>query len=390
LILPLIFAVSATGIMGNSLLSPALPDVLDDLGVGRGGAGVLIAATSLPGIVVAPLIGVLADRVGRRAVLVPCLVVFGLSGIAVATAPTFVVMVAARFAMGFGAAGLVNLAVVLLGDRYEGEERTRWIGVNAGVLTLGLAVLPLVSGGLTSFLGWRWALAPYSLALVTAAAAQWILDGSRPPAPGSVRQQLGGLGDVLRRPDILAILGSGSLVFVLVFGPFLTTLPLHLDEVFDLDAGARGAFLALPALSSSVVAFNLGRLRRHLGLGPVLVGSGLLFVLAFVLLGAAPTLVVVALGCIAYGIAEGALIPALQDTALTRAPQAHRGAVVAVWVGAARLGQTVGPLAFAAVLGLTSTTVALSAGAAVSLVLVALLATGPLRRRPDTADASVG
>jgi hypothetical protein len=61
--------------------------------------------------------------------------------------------------------------------------------------------------------------------------------------------------------------------------------------------------------------------------------------------------------------------------------------VVAVWVGAARLGQTVGPLAFAAVYGLTSTTVALTAGAAVSLVLVALLAAGPLRRRPESTGA---
>jgi MFS transporter, ACDE family, multidrug resistance protein len=193
----------------------------------------------------------------------------------------------------------------------------------------------------------------------------------------------------VRRPDILAILIAGSLVFLLVFGPFLTTLPLHLDEVFELDAGARGAFLALPALTSSVVAFNLGRLRRRLGLAVVLISSGVLFVLAFALLGAAPTLLLVGLGCAAYGVAEGALIPALQDTALTRAPQEHRGAVVAVWVGAARLGQTIGPLAIAVVYGLTSTTVALYAGAAIGLALVALLVLGPLRHHQEVAAEPV-
>ena len=80
-ILGLILAVTATGIMANTLLSPAIPNILDDFGVGDSGAGVLIAAGSLPGVIVAPVVGVLADRLGRRRVLVPCLAVFGVFGV---------------------------------------------------------------------------------------------------------------------------------------------------------------------------------------------------------------------------------------------------------------------------------------------------------------------
>ena len=78
----------------------------------------------MPGIVLAPVIGILADRFGGRRVLAPCLAMFGVFGVIAAAAPTFEVMLAARFAMGVGTAGLVNLAIVLISDTFDrGNER---------------------------------------------------------------------------------------------------------------------------------------------------------------------------------------------------------------------------------------------------------------------------
>ena len=161
----LILAITGTGIMGNTLLAPAIPDILDEFGVSDAGAGLLIAATSFPGIFMAPVIGVLADRLGRRRVLVPCLATFGVFGTAAALAPSFAWLVAARFGMGIGAAGLINLAVVLIGDHWGPADRTRLIGRNAAFLTVCLAVMPPIGGLLTDLGTWRLALAPYSLAV---------------------------------------------------------------------------------------------------------------------------------------------------------------------------------------------------------------------------------
>ena len=71
----MIFSVTLIGIMGNALLSPAIPDVLAEFGEPDSSAGILVASMSIPGVFVAPVIGLLADRLGRRNVLVPCLVV---------------------------------------------------------------------------------------------------------------------------------------------------------------------------------------------------------------------------------------------------------------------------------------------------------------------------
>jgi MFS transporter, ACDE family, multidrug resistance protein len=380
--LSLIFSVTLIAIMGNSLIAPVVPDLLRDLDVGDGGAGFVIAAVALPGVVVAPLIGLMADRLGRRAVLVPCLVIFGVAGVAVAAAPSFQILLAGRFLQGIGAAGLINLAVVIIGDHWEGERRTQLIGRNAAMLTVGLASFPLLSGVIAELTSWRLALLPQSFGLIVAVWAWRTLDPARPPSAGTIREQLDGLGDVMRRPAIVAVLVSGLLVFMLIFGVFLSTLPLHLEREFGLGSGGRGVILSIPALTASLVAFNLGRISSTIGRRTVLVGATMVFVVSFSIMGAVPLVWAVALACALYGLGDGALIPILQDTAVTEAPPEHRGAVVAMWVGAARLGQTIGPLLAAATFTATSTSTTLFAGAALAGVLLVIVLIGPLARRP--------
>lgn len=380
----LIFSVTAIAIMGNSLIAPLVPDILADLDVGDGAAGPIISAVALPGIVMAPVVGVLADRHGRRRVLVPCLVVFGAAGLVVAAAPSFEVLIAGRLLQGVGAAGLINLSVVIIGDHWEGTERTKLIGRNASMLTVGLATFPLLAGGIAEVSSWRIALLPQAGGMVVAVIAWRLLDDhGASSTPVTVRDQLSGLGTVIRRPAIAAVFASGFVVFVLIFGVFLATLPLHLEREFGLGAAGRGFYLSIPAVTATLVAFNLGRITAVIGRRATLVGATGIFVASFALMGIAPVLGLVAFACALYGLGDGALIPILQDTAVNEAPADQRGAVVAVWVGFARLGQTVGPLAAAAVFTATSTATALMVGAVVAAGLLVLVATGPLGRRGE-------
>lgn len=166
--LPLIFTVTITGILANTLVGPAIPDILDAFDQPDARAGWFVASGTLPGILMAPVIGVLADRLGRRAVLVPCLAAFGAFGLLSAAAPSFEVLLGLRVLQGLGSAGLINLAVVLIGDHWTGLERARRVGQNAAVLTVSLAVFPPVGGLLTELGGWRLSFAPYAVGLATA------------------------------------------------------------------------------------------------------------------------------------------------------------------------------------------------------------------------------
>ena len=185
-------AVTVTGILANVLVAPALPDIQVAFDASGAAVGAIVAFASLPGIVLAPALGFLADRFGRRTVLVPCLVVFGAGAIAVMAAPTLAFLLLGRFLQGCGSAGMVNLAVVILGDTFKGGERARAIGRNAAVLTASLAIFPLVGGALTTIGGWRLAFAPCLVAFVVAIGVIRILPADRPSEIVPSREQARG------------------------------------------------------------------------------------------------------------------------------------------------------------------------------------------------------
>jgi MFS family permease len=220
------------------------------------------------------------------------------------------------------------------------------------------------------------------VALLIAAVAWLVLDGWRPEHPPSVRDQISGVGAVVRQPAVVAFLTAGFMVFVMIFGLFLTVFPVHLAEEFGMKAGARGVMIAIPAIGSTLMAFNLGRIRSWISTKGVIVFSGIGFVVAFTTIGLAGAVAVVVVGAILYGASEGSLIPSLQDEAMEASPDEHRGAVVAVWVSAARAGQTVGPLIAGVGLDFWTTGTVFVVGSSVAIVVVLLGLVGPLRRIP--------
>ena len=340
----LVVSITLTGIMANTLVTPATPDIVDDFGAGRAGVGLLLAAATAPGIVLAPVIGVLSDRYGRRAVVVPCLVVFGITGGLAAFSPSFEVLLALRLLQGIGSAGLINLAVVIIGDHWEGLERARVIGLNAACLTASIAVLPPLGGLLASLGGWRWTFAPFWMGLLTAAAVLRYL-GPTERGDGTLAEQLRRTRPYLKLPVVVGSMGMAFVLFALIFGGFLTVLPVHLKDGFDVSAGFRGLVLGVPAIPSTIMALNLGRFRARFGAGPILVFGSTAIAVGFGVLAVAPTLPLLMLGPVLYGFGEGLMIPTLQDAVASAAPASSRGAIVASFVGVTRLGQTVGPVA---------------------------------------------
>lgn len=386
-LLAFVFTVTLTGILNNTLVTPAIPDILAEFGQPDSRSGWLVAVGSIAGIVVAPLVGVLADRFGRRIVLTTCLATFATFGSAAALAPTFEFLLLARLLQGFGSAGLVNLAVVLLGDTFTGAERTHWVGRNGAVLTVGLAALPTVSGLLTQATSWRVTFGLYTIGFVTAVLAWRLLDAGRPADPPRIADQLGDVAAVVRRREVRVLLVIGFLAFVVIFGGFLTIMPVHLAGVFGLDAGARGLVISAPALTSSIFAFNLGRIRRRLSMARLVTLAGGVFTVAFLAMGLAPALWLLLLGALGFGTSEGLLIGSLQDESMAVAPDRHRGAIVAAFVGAARLGQSTGPLVFSAVLASTSTRTTLVLTSVVTATILLLGLFGPLRHTTSARPA---
>lgn len=341
---PVIFSVTVTGIAVNTLIAPAIPDIVAGLGAGPGAAGWVIGAATFPGIVLAPLIGALADRYGRRSVLVPCLALYAVAGGLCMFAGSIEVLALLRFVQGIGSAALVNLAVVLIGDHWAGTERAAMVGRNAAVLTVCLTVFPVVGGILADIGGWRAVFTPFFLGLVTAAAAHRWLPPDRPSAAVSVVAQLRRVVPTLRSGALWPLLIAGLLTFVLIFGLLLTVLPLYLEETFGLGGTGRGLVLGIPAIATTAAALSVGRLRARWSYHALLVAGSVLFVVGLATVSAAQAVWVIVAGVAVYGLGEGLVVPTLQDRATSAGGPETRATVLAIFVSATRLGQTLGPL----------------------------------------------
>ena len=236
----LLFSVTLVGIMANTLIGPAIPDILEHFDQPDEATGWLVAVGPGPAALMAPVTGVLADRYGRRQVLVPSLVLFSLGGLIAATSGSFTVLLLGRLVQGLGAAAPIGIVVTIIGDHWTGEDRGRYIAYNAAVLTVAIAVFPAMGGGLAELGGWRWSFAPQVFGFVVAALLLWRLpDGPRNPE-ASVRDQLRAVRGVLAAPGVLNVLLLGFVTFVLIFGLFVALFPVFLENVFGLEVGQRG------------------------------------------------------------------------------------------------------------------------------------------------------
>ena len=350
----LIFAITASGLLSNSVLVSSTPEILRDLGHPVSRAGLVVAAGTIPGIVVAPAVGFLADRFGRRRILLPCLVIFGVFGLAAGFSPTLEWLLAARIAQGVGAAGLINLAVVLIVDNWDGLDRAALIGQNSAVITVAVAVYPVLGGAVTDLFGWRWMFVTYAIPLVVAGLVGLHLVVDQPVPTGKVGDQVRAALVEIRRPVTATVIVLGAIVFLLIFGLFLSLMPIHMDQEFGLGPTQRGLVAAVPALSSTVSSLLVARARARVHGGWLVYAGMFVFAATFVIMGVASLWVLVAAAAL-YGLAEGLTIPTMQDLVADEAPEHLRAAVLAAWVGAVRVGQTVGPIGVTMALGYWST-----------------------------------
>jgi len=137
-------------------LSLALPSIAADLGTSTTNlqwllSGYMIAVGSLliPG-------GRLGDVVGRRAVLLAGIAVFGLTSLVCGLVSSVPVLVAARIVQGVGAAVVLPTAFALVTNATPDDVRPRVTGALIGIGGVGTALGPVVGGVLASTVSWRW------------------------------------------------------------------------------------------------------------------------------------------------------------------------------------------------------------------------------------------
>ncbi|WP_324667892.1 MFS transporter [Geochorda subterranea] len=334
-------------VLGNSMLIPVLPAIKSHLDLTPVQTGLVITAFSLPAAVTIPFAGALSDRVGRKVVMVPALLLYGLGGILAGLGTwllpgRFWPLIGARILQGIGAGGTYQLALALAGDVFQSAERARAVGYLEASNGIGKVASPLL-GALAAMVVWFLPFFVYGAVAIPAALGVLAVvpEPKRQRKAQGLREYLASLGAIARQRGaaLAAGYGAGMLALSALFG-VLSLVSDELESRFALGQLARGGIIAIPVGVMAAVAFAGGLYlqRRPVHLKAVAVVG---LVLGAVALGTLalvrqPLWAVVALSAV-LGLGTGLTLPAVNVLVTSAAARQQRGAVTALY-GTVRFG----------------------------------------------------
>lgn len=335
-------------VMAIVSLVPVLPMLAREF-AGTPGASILVPMMlTVPALCVAlfsPIAGWLADRVGRKRILVAALFLYGLIGLLPLILDRLPLILASRILLGLNEAAIMTVATTMVGDYFEGERRERWVAIQTAVTSLSAIALIAVGGVLGEAFGSRGPFLLYLLALPIGIAAAVLLfepsatthrQASNPPFP------LRAIG------SILAITLAAALLFytlMLQIGAVLEAVGVTSPAVI----GAVGAAANLGVVLGSLLFRRLPSAspRLLLTIGFALTAAGYIGVGTSMAFWPAAILAVVA------SIGGGVLLPTLLTWVLRVLPPFARGRGTGLWTGTFFLGQFIAPVLSLALAGAT-------------------------------------
>lgn len=338
--------------LGSALLSPILETLRGPFGVSPAEIGLMMSAYTAPAIVLMPLAGVLADRCGRKPMIVGGLVLFGLAGTAIAFTTSFNVALALRFVQGIGFSGLNPIIVTSIGDLYEGSVGATAQGIRFTLLGITQSIFPIVAGILV-VVAWQYPFVIYAVSLPIAFVLylrfeeptdlEWSRDvqpaGETPDetTPRSVRSMLG-------ERWISAIVLARGLPMVVWIG-FLTYNSFIVVRLIGGTPGQAGLLAAAGSIMYATSATQIGRITSlfdsrlkpliagHLGLGG-----------GFAVVVVSPTLPVAIAGSVLSGVGFGILTPTYRSIITDIPPEHQRGSFVSLTEAFSRATTTATPV----------------------------------------------
>jgi MFS family permease len=342
---------SFTTIVAMTLLLPFLPLYVEQLGVKDQAAiaqwsGVAYGATFFAAALVAPLWGRLADRYGRKLMLVRASLGMAIAMSLLGMAHNVWELVGLRLFAGF-AGGYASGSTILVATQTP-KARSGWaLGTLSSGIMAGNLVGPLIGGVLPPLIGIRstFFLAGAVIFVTFLGTTFFIREAARPPQ-ARIRKPGSGWSLISDKLPIVAMLVTGLLLMVaqMSIEPIITIYVGQFVEPARVTFIA-GVVMSVAALGSILSSSNLGKLADRVGHWNVIttslaVSALLLIPQAFVDSGW--QLIVLRF---LMGLALGGLLPCIAAVIRHNVPETIAGGILGYSISAQYAGQVIGPLA---------------------------------------------
>jgi predicted MFS family arabinose efflux permease len=332
-------------------LTPLYPEIARDLRLGPDAFGTFFVVQGLINVSLQLPIGVLADRIGRRPVLLLGMIFMFIAQVCVLLADNSLVFALSRVFTGLCGPFIAAASFAVVADAYQGSGRAQALGGVAAAATLGQAAGVVVAGLVGPLFGWRafaLIMACFPVALIWPTLA--MPEPSRPPVLRSLmRNMLAALRFLARGPALAlgaaAALNLGAGVGASFLIPFVARRE-------GLDARVA-SILLIAYLFGSVIGGPLtGRIADEVGGRIPALATSTLSLLSTAVLGFSGLSLVVAIPCLILVGANVAAIAALAAASITELGN-RLGEGTGAALGAIRVGQGLAPGLFPTIAGIS-------------------------------------
>lgn len=340
---------------------PIFAKRLEEFGSGVGALGMMTMSFALAQFVAAPFVGSLADRIGRKPVILFSLVAFVATNIGFLFAPNTGVFLVVRALEGGLTAGLLPSALGVVADIVPRNRRGQWVGIIMGAMGAGFIFGPVVGGVLFEWMGYG---APFIasavmgfLALVAAASLvpesrtrqvrlrEKLLMRREDQFGSAQKPSNNSLWASLPRPLVIfGTLLSIDFLSAFTFGFVDPKMIFYFYNDLDWSPIQFGIVIGAFGLALVIGQTTLGRLSDRMDRRPVITVGILLLSTFFFGLWLTDSFGLMLLVAVIAGVGDALIMPAASAYYLDITSEQHRSRVMGFKESAVSLGGVLGPL----------------------------------------------
>jgi MFS transporter, ACDE family, multidrug resistance protein len=374
--------------LGNSMLIPVLPTIERKLNISSFQSSMIITVYSIVAIILIPIAGYLSDRIGRKKVMIPSLILAaiggGISGWAAwKMDDPYMLILIGRTLQGVGAAGAAPIVLPLVGDMYKNEsEVSNCLGIIETANTFGKVLSPILGALLAGII---WFMPFFAFPVFCAISIVLVLFFIRAPhtiqEAVPLKQFLHDVKQIFQREGrwLYAIFFIGGILMFILFG-VLFFLSSMLEDQHHMDGVKKGFALALPLGALCLASFITGRkIQKNKILMKWLTFAGIsLLAVAIFLLSFFENIWIQLSIFFFSGIGIGIALPCLDALITEGIEKKERGTITSIYSSMRFIGVALGPPIIALLMkGSTNGMFYLLAGLGLLASIVALTAIKP-------------
>ncbi len=369
----LIFGITMIAVMGAASFMAAYPKMAIFFNVTPEKVAIISSIFTLPGLLFTPLFGMLADKIGRKKIIIPAMLLFAVAGFSIFFVRDYYLLLVLIFIQGVGASPLGALNVTLITDKFVGSDRSSALGFNGTIQSLSTTIYPIIGGALAG-ISWSY---PFLMPLLSLIFLLPIVLFLKDDAPKTTEfsNYFASIRNYIRNKQVIAVFTLAILTFTILFGTLISFLPFLIVK-----SGIHSpTFIGMQISTMSIVAaITSSQLRRILNkLNPQIV---LIFSFIFYGIGSASFLLFsnpdyFFISSAIFGLGHGVNIPTLISIISSLVPKENTAGFLSILRASSLLGQTGGPVLFGVFFvhfGLNSTFIFGSIFALIAIILIIL------------------